>query len=56
MNSRTLVTLLLCEIVHPTLDQELLGDTSVAITTDTYSHILPGMGGEAADAMGATLG
>jgi hypothetical protein len=28
----------------------------VAITLDTYSHMLPGMGGEAADVMGEALG
>ncbi len=36
--------------------QELLGYTSVAITPDTYSHILPGMDGEAADSMSEALG
>ncbi len=38
--------------VHPKFVQELLGHASVAITLDTYSHMLPGMGSEAADAMG----
>ena len=38
------------------LQKELLGHGSVAITLDTYSHMLPGMGGEAADAIGAALG
>jgi integrase len=28
----------------------------VAITLDTYSHMLPGMGGEAADTIGEALG
>jgi len=28
----------------------------VAITLDTYSHMLPGMSGEAADAMDEALG
>ena len=42
--------------VHPKFVQELLGHASVAITLDTYSHMLPGMGGEAADAMGEALG
>ena len=28
----------------------------VAITLGTYSHMLPGMGGEAADATGEALG
>jgi integrase len=37
--------------VHPKFVQELLGHASVAITLDPYSHMLPGMGGEAADAM-----
>jgi integrase len=36
--------------------RELLGHASVAITLDTYSHMLSGMGGEAADAMGEALG
>lgn len=42
--------------VHPKFVQELLEHTSVAITLDTYSHMLPGMGGEAADAIGEALG
>ena len=36
--------------------QELLGHANVSITLDTYSHMLPGMGSEAADAMGEALG
>lgn len=31
--------------------QELLGHASVAITLDTYSHVLPGMGDQTAVAM-----
>jgi integrase len=42
--------------VHPKHVQELLGHASVAITLDTYSHMLPGMGSEAADAMANVLG
>jgi len=41
---------------HPKFVQELLGHASVAITLDNYSQMLPGMGGEAANAMGAALG
>jgi len=48
--------LLFSKNVHPMFVQELLGHTSIAITLDTYSHMLPGMGGEAADAMGEALG
>ena len=42
--------------VHPKFVQELLGHGSVAITLDTYSHMLPGMGGEAAAAMHEAMG
>ena len=35
--------------------QELLGHATIAITPDTYSHMLPGMGGEAVDATGEVL-
>jgi len=48
--------LLLTRVTQPILIQEILGDATVSITLDTYSHVLPGMGGEAADAMSATLG
>jgi integrase len=49
-------SLLFQKNVHPKFVQELLGHASVAITLDTYSHMLPGMGGEAADAIGQALG
>ncbi len=49
-------SLLFQKNVHPNFVQELLGHASVAITLDTYSHMLPGMGGEAANAMGEALG
>ena len=47
----TCATLMLCEGVHIKLVQELLGHATVSITLDTYSHLLPGMGDEAAGAM-----
>ena len=52
----TCASLLFQKNFHPKFVQELLGHASVAITLDTYSHMLPGMGGEAADAMGEALG
>jgi integrase len=52
----TCASLLFQRNVHPKFVQELLGHASVAITLDTYSHMLPGMGGEAADAMKEILG
>jgi integrase len=47
----TCATLMLCEGVHIKLVQELLGHATISITLDTYSHLLPGMGDEAAGAM-----
>src|SRR5215216_6309534 len=47
----TCASLLFQKNVHPKFVQELLGHASVAITLDTYSHMLPGMGSQAADAM-----
>jgi integrase len=35
--------------------QELLGHANISITLDTYSHVLPGMGDELADAMDNAL-
>ena len=52
----TCASLLFQRNVHPKFVQELLGHASVAITLDTYSHMLPGMGGEAAEAIGEALG
>src|SRR5215217_599275 len=52
----TCASLLFQRNVHPKFVQELLGHASVAITLDTYSHMLPGMGSEAADAMDEMLG
>ncbi len=42
---------MLCEGVHIKIAQELLGHADITITLNTYSHVLPGMGDEAAGAM-----
>ena len=42
---------MLCEGVHIKIVQELLGHADVTITLNTYSHVLPSMGVEAAGAM-----
>jgi integrase len=50
----TCATLLLSKNVHPKIVQEMLGHANVAITLDTLdtnSHVLPGMGDQAASAM-----
>ena len=51
----TCATLLLSKGVHPKLVQELLGHATIAITLDTYSHVLPGMGDQTANAMESVL-
>ena len=47
----TCATLLLSKGVHPKFVQELLGHASIAITLDTYSHAVPGMGDQTTSAM-----
>jgi hypothetical protein len=37
--------------VHPKIASEALGHSTVAITLDTYSHVLPTMGDVAAQAI-----
>jgi integrase len=51
----TCATLLLSKGVHIKFVQELLGHASVAITLDTYSHVMPGMGEQTATAMDETF-
>jgi integrase len=47
----TCATLLLRKGTHPKFVQELLGHATVAITLDTCSHVMPGMGDQTARAM-----
>jgi integrase len=51
----TCATLLLTKNVNPKVVSEMLGHASIAITLDTYSHVLPNMQNEAAKAMEDTL-
>lgn len=44
-------TLMLLKGVHPKIVSERLGHASIAITLDTYSHVLPSMQLEAAEAV-----
>src|SRR3979411_1301570 len=46
---------LLAENVHPKIVQERLGHSSIAITMDTYSHLMPNMQGDAAAAVDDVL-
>jgi integrase len=47
----TCATLLFRRGVHPKYVQELLGHSNIAITLDTYSHVIPGMGDHVARAI-----
>jgi len=45
----------LADGVHPKIAQERLGHSSVSVTIDLYSHVLPGMQAEAVSRVDATL-
>jgi len=45
-----------CELFeHPKIVQERLGHTSITLTMDTYSHVLPGIQEESAARLDALL-
>ena len=48
-------THLLSAGVHPKIAQERLGHSSVGITLDTYSHVVPGMQQEAVAKVDAAI-
>jgi integrase len=52
----TCATLLLTKDIHPKIVSEMLGHSSVSITLDIYSHVIPGLGEAAASAMEDVLG
>lgn len=47
----TTATLLLAQGIHPKVVSEMLGHTTIGITLDTYSHVLPEMQREAASSL-----
>lgn len=47
----TAASLLLAEGVHPRVVMELLGHSTIALTMNTYSHVIPALEREAADRM-----
>lgn len=51
----TAATLLLAAGVHPKVVQERLGHQTIGITLDVYSHALPTLQRDAADALGAIV-
>ena len=51
----TCATLLLSKNVNQKIVSEMLGHATIAITLDTYSHVVPDMQGEAAGKMDSML-
>ena len=51
----TYATLLLTKNVNLKIVSEMLGHATIAITLDTYSHVLPNMRDQAAQAMEEAL-
>jgi len=51
----TMATLMLERGIHPKIVQERLGHSSIAITMDTYSHVMPGMQKKAAETLDTIL-
>ena len=49
-------TLLLSQGVHPKVAQERLGHSTIAVTMDTYSHVLPDMQRQAASKLDKLFG
>jgi len=48
-------TQLLAHGVHPRVVMELLGHSQIGLTLNTYSHVIPQLGRDAADRMEAML-
>jgi hypothetical protein len=51
----TAATLLLSEGVRPGVVMEILDHSQMRTTTDTYRHVMPALGKDAADRMGKAL-
>lgn len=51
----TTATLMLSQGIHPKVVSEMLGHTTIGITLDIYSHVLPEMQREAADTLDRLL-
>lgn len=51
----TAASILLAKGVHVKLVSEMLGHSTIVLTLDTYSHVIPAMHGDAAAAMDAVF-
>lgn len=52
----TAATIALQRGIHPKVVQDMLGHSSIAVTLDVYSHTMPGLHQQLADAMDSVLG
>lgn len=52
----TAATLLLAQGTHPKVVSEMLGHGSIALTLDSYSHLVPALHEQAAAAMDSLFG
>jgi integrase len=52
----TCASLLLAQGVHPRVVMETLGHSQISLTLDTYSHVLPALGADAAAKMDSLVG
>jgi integrase len=41
---------------HPKIVQELLGDSTISVVLDTYSHVVPGLKERTSETMSKILG
>ena len=51
----TAASLLLAQGTHPRVVMEMLGHSTIALTMNTYSHVIPSLERDAADRMNAVL-
>lgn len=51
----TAASLLLAQGTHPRVVMEMLGHSTIALTMNTYSHVIPALKRDAADGMNAIL-
>ena len=51
----TSASLMLSAGIHPKIVSERLGHSSIAITLDLYSHVIPGMQADAAEKLGVMI-
>jgi integrase len=51
----SVASILLAQGVHPKVVREMLGHATIALTLDTYSHVIPSLQQEAADVVAAAV-